>query len=245
MLIQNGAGEAERSRVHGLGQQCADACRFLRCGRSLHRFLAQNVVTERRERRQKREVEGRPAALRGIHVLGEGLPVPADATFQEIVGNRLDIDQIAHRDLTGGGAAGGEAHAAVAHHDAGDTVPGRGRHRAVPADLRVVVRVRIDESGRNYTVGGVDRRFARPAHATDFDDPSIVDRHIGVLAGPAGSVYDQPVADDQIECHCCSSCVDLLGRRARECAIRLALNCRSRLRTAPTPCHRSVAAEPA
>ena len=66
------------------------------------------------------------------------------------------------------GGGGREADAAVAHDDGGDAVPDRRREQRVPGDLAVVVRVHVDEAGRDREAGGVEllatraRRRCRP-----------------------------------------------------------------------------------
>ena len=54
-----------------------------------------------------------------------------------------------------------ERHAAVAEHDRGDAVPARRRRVGVPRELRVEVRVHVDEAGRDVRAVGVDARAGR------------------------------------------------------------------------------------
>ena len=60
------------------------------------------------------------------------------------------------------GPGRGDAEAAVAGDDGRDAVPGRRREVGIPQHLRVVVRVRIDEAGRQHQTVEVDRRRVLP-----------------------------------------------------------------------------------
>ncbi len=80
-------------------------------------------MPERRERREEAEVERGLAPLGGVHVLREGLPVPGDAGVQHLERNRLDVHQVAHRDLARRRPARRDADAAIAHHHDGHAVP--------------------------------------------------------------------------------------------------------------------------
>src|SRR5207248_2643319 len=64
-------------------------------------------------------------------------------------------------------ARGRDAEAAVPHHDRGDAVPGRDGEHAVPEDLRVVVRVDVDEPGRDDGTVGVEDAGGGTLHRAD------------------------------------------------------------------------------
>src|SRR5690242_21906559 len=112
-------------------------------------------------------------ALRRVHELGKGLPVPRDAFLEHIEGDRFDIDEIAHRNLTVCWATRRDADPTVAHHHTGHAMPRGWRERGIPEDLRIVVRVRIDEAWRDDAVGCVDRLLRPTGDLSDLDDFSL------------------------------------------------------------------------
>ena len=113
--------------------------------------------------------------------------------------DRLDVDQVAHRDLARSGLAGRDADAAIAHHHRGHAVPRRGRERAVPADLRVVVRVRIDEARRHDEPARVDGALAPARRPVRSPIPAADNADIGGPRRRAGAVDDGAVLDQQVE----------------------------------------------
>jgi hypothetical protein len=146
--------------------------------------LARRIAGHVEPHRDVADVATRVDALRqpvdGVQVVAVGLPVPGK-TFEDAGGG--DVLHGLHR---GGEHLGlsradrGEGHAAVAHHDRGDAVPARRRHRRIPADLRVEVRVQVDEPGRHQATSGVDHRScAAGIDLADHGDPVAVDRDIG------------------------------------------------------------------
>ncbi len=156
---------------------------------------------KRGKRREKGEVEGRPALLGGVEKLGEGLPVPGDAAIEHLERNTLDIDEIAHRDFACLGLAGRDADAAIAHHHRSDAVP-RGRaDRRVPADLRVVMRVRVDKTGRDDAIGRIDDLRRAVADPADFGDFSVFNGDIGLAARRSGAIDHGAVLDQQVVGH--------------------------------------------
>ena len=95
-------------------------------------------------------------AVERVEVLADRLPVPLDGLAQRRAGNALDAFHQADQPVVAVGGGGREADAAVAHDHGGDAVPDRRREQRVPGDLAVVVRVHVDEAGRDGEAGGVD-----------------------------------------------------------------------------------------
>src|SRR5262249_24268253 len=87
--------------------------------------------------------------------------------------------------------------AAVAGHHRGDAVEARRGERGVPEDLSVVVRVDVDETGRDDVPLGVEDSVTGQPR-TDLRDPVAVDRDIGDNSRLAGAVDDRAAADDQL-----------------------------------------------
>jgi hypothetical protein len=83
-----------------------------------------------------------------------------------------------------------EADAAVAHHDRGDAVRRRRDEPMVPGGLAVVVRVDVDEAGRDGQAAGVDLLAPAPGHAADGRDAVAAHRHVGFARIAAAAVDD-------------------------------------------------------
>ncbi len=81
----------------------------------------------------------------------------------------------------------------------------------IPEQLRVVVRVRIDETGRDDETVGVDRLRRFFADLADLDDLAVTNADVGLARGRTGSVDDSAPANDGVEHH-----------RPPQCALRLA-----------------------
>ena len=118
--------------------------------------LAHHVGAHRAVRHLRADVDrARPLGER-VEVLGERLPAPVDALAQRGAGDVLDALHQLDQPLLAAGVHRREADAAVAHHDRGDAVPARRRELRVPGGLAVVVRVHVDEAGRDQQAVGVD-----------------------------------------------------------------------------------------
>ena len=77
---------------------------------------------------------------------------------------------------------------------------GAGEQR-VPANLRVVVGMRIDEARRDDQFTGVDGALRAAADLADFRDRSVLDRDVGAHARSAGAVDHGAVFDYEVVCH--------------------------------------------
>src|SRR5688500_5344038 len=73
-----------------------------------------------------------------------------------------------------------------------------GLHGAVRAELRVGVRVGIDEAGRDHHAGGVDGRLRL---ALWFDDPPAGNRNVRAPRRRARAVDQGAVADEDVVGH--------------------------------------------
>ena len=81
-----------------------------------------------------------------------------------------------------------------------DAVQARRRRGRVPEELRVVVRVRVDEAGRDDEAGR--RRPSRSRCSSivaDLDDAAVADTDVGPAAGRAGAVDDGAAPDHEVE----------------------------------------------
>jgi len=74
-------------------------------------------------------------------------------------------------------------------------MPGRRRDVGVPANLGVIMGVRVDEARRDNQVRGVDRFFRAFRHLADFGDFARCNRDIGALRFGAGAVDHGAILD--------------------------------------------------
>ena len=80
-------------------------------------------------------------------------------------------------------------------------MPTRRRQRRVPQDLRVVVRVDVDEPRRDDAARRVD--LARRGHAVaDLDDPAVGDTDVGAPRRRPGPVDDRTSTNGDLRVHC-------------------------------------------
>src|SRR5206468_6499008 len=105
-----------------------------------------------------------------------------------------------HRALAQLGSHGGEPEAAVADHHRGDAVPPRQRQVRIPEELRVVVRVEVDEPrGDDRAARIEDPARTGGAEPADRRNPTAADADVGAIALRARAVDDDPVPDHDVE----------------------------------------------
>jgi hypothetical protein len=68
-------------------------------------------------------------------------------------------------------------------------------------ELRVVVRVHVDEAGGDDAAVGVDRAGRRFRHAADARDASVAHGDVGRVRRHAGAVGDPSAAHHEVEAH--------------------------------------------
>jgi hypothetical protein len=91
------------------------------------------------------------------------------------------------------------ADAAVARHDRGHALRYLERHLRLRQHGLVVVRMRVDEAGRNDAAGGVDRLLRGVSRElADGGNASVRDADVGIEAGRLGAVDDGAAADEQV-----------------------------------------------
>jgi len=129
----------------------------------------------------------------------------SQTVLHRVVGNRLGARHREHRAIAEVGAHRREAEAAVAEHHRGDAVPSRNSAPGIPSDLRVVVRVQIDESGRDDHTVGIDDFFRRAGRApADLRDFAILDPDVAAKTWHPRSVNYGAAFDVKIEFRHCS-----------------------------------------
>ena len=150
--------EAQGAGGDGFAREVGHRRDVVRRGRrlSLGAPLAHHVQAQRAVRDLRPEVEVAGPRGERVEVLGERLPVPAQALVQGRAGDVLDALHQLDQPLVIGRAHRGEPDAAVAHHDRRHPVPARRGELVVPRGLAVVVGVDVDEAGRHEGAVGVD-----------------------------------------------------------------------------------------
>src|SRR5262249_53231165 len=106
--------------------------------------------------------------------------------------------QETHEHVAIGLPTGGDREPAVPHHDRGDAVPGRRAGRRVPEELTVVVRVDVDEAGREDEARPIQLRLAALRHATAGRDAIALHGEVAGCRLATETVADESAADHQV-----------------------------------------------
>ncbi len=126
-------------------------------------------------------------------------PVPRHAFGECGERHAFDAGQHPHQVVAVLGSERRDREAAVAADHGRDAVQRRRRQRRVPEHLGVVVRVDVDESGRDDLAVGVDRARRLLVDVADRRDPAVADSDVGDPAGRTRAVDDRSIADDHVE----------------------------------------------
>ena len=163
-------GEADGAAVHGLRHHVRHLRPLFRRCLFFHGAFAHDVEAHRAVADHASHVERRIQALDGVQVAAVVFPVPRQAVEDGVLGNVLHGLHHGRQQFHVGRLAGREGDAAVAEQGGGHAVPAHRRHLRVPADLRVQVRVQIDEAGRDGQPLGVDLALALAVDLADSRD---------------------------------------------------------------------------
>ena len=106
------------------------------------------------------EIEARAAAADRVEIFGEGLEIPDDARGQGRGVHVLDVLERVHDHVVMLRPGGRDREAAVARDHRGHTLVRRRPQCRIPEHLGVVVRVDVDETGRDCTAGRVELALA-------------------------------------------------------------------------------------
>ena len=194
-----GAGrEADRAGAHRLEHQPAHFGDLGIGCNALRRRLAQHVAAQRRVPDEARDVERRPPALEHVEVLRHRFELPADAASQRVQRHALDLGQVAHHALAVRGAARRDGEAAVADHGGGDAKRGRGRGARIPGELRVVMRVVVDDPRHQGQAAGVNCFFCAVLDFPDFRNAAVLDTHVSMPGRRTRTVEQQRAADHEV-----------------------------------------------
>src|SRR5262249_17903553 len=139
-----------------------------------------------------------PALLGGIHILGKTGPIPGHALREHVKGNGLDVDQIPSRNLPRRGPARRQTYATVTHDETCHTMPGGAGKQWVPANLRIIVRVRIDKTWGDDEIGSVYDAFRAVRHFADRCDLPSSNCHVRPVGRSPGPIDYRPILNKYI-----------------------------------------------
>ena len=123
-------------------------------------------------------VDRRTQPLNGVQVPAVILPVPGKTRQDGVLGNVLDGFHHARQQFDVCRLARRERNPAVTHQRRRDAVPRNRCQRGIPADLRIQVRMQVDETRRDEVARCVDFFPARALYPTDGGDETIVNGEI-------------------------------------------------------------------
>ena len=129
-------------------------------------------------------------ALERIEVFGESLELPARALQQRLEVHSLHHREVFHHGLAQRRRARRDAEAAVAHDRGGDAERNRRREGRIPGDLRVVVRVHVDDPGHEEQAAAVDCLLRGGLDRSDFGDAALADANVSLKCRLAAAVDD-------------------------------------------------------
>ncbi len=199
-VVQRAGGrEAERAGLDPVTSESGHGLDVVRGGGlAAGSALPHHVKPQRSVRDLHGDVDVERPPVEGVHELRERLPVPRETLVEHRTRDVLDALHQLDEPVVIGGMHGREADPAVADDDGRDPVPRRGDHSFCPRGLAVVVRMDVDEAGRDEQSVGVDRALGARVEATDLGDEAAVDRDVGGTRRRARAVDDRAPADDQL-----------------------------------------------
>ena len=176
--VEHAGRQADRTRVHAFAQQL-DHPRLLGAGRRAVRIV-HRCHPQRRMADQRRDVDRGLRAPDGRNIGGH---------------RRIDVLVIAAKQVQRRRHVGvherREADAAIAHDDRGHPLRDLRQHPRIREHDLVVVRVDVDEAGRDDQSRDIDHLGVRgDKTGADRGDPVAVDAHIGNKPVRAGAVDD-------------------------------------------------------
>ena len=143
-------------------------------------------------------VDGGPA-VEACQPVAERRPLPVEAGAQRVERHALDPGQHPGEVVLLVGRCGRQREAAVAAEHRRDAVLHRRARGRIPEQLRVVVRVQVDEARVRRLPLRVDGFRRLLVDVADRDDPPVAHAHVAMSGGCAGAVDDLGVSDEQIQ----------------------------------------------
>src|SRR3984957_1674873 len=113
-----------------------------------------------------------------VEILAERFKTPVDASAQRIERHRLDLGQVGKYDVAATGWGRRDPEAAIADNDRSYPQCRRWRSGLIPGQLRVVMRMQIDDPWCEHQPFGIDRFRGSFPNAADADDATTPDRKV-------------------------------------------------------------------
>ncbi len=206
MRRRGAGGEADGAGPHGFEHDAAHRVDLGVGGGAAGRILAHDERADRGVAGKAGDIQAHATALQHREVFRDGLEIPGDALTQDLDRHALHLGEVAHDQVAPGRSAGRDGETAIADDRRGDAKRGRGRGERIPGELRVVVRVVVDDAGHQRQAVGIDYLLPGKGFA-DFRNYSIAYREIGMARRRARSVQQQRPANDEVV-HCQSILIE-------------------------------------
>ena len=190
--------------VNASRNNCCICATWAGVARSCDRGISHHHAAHRRVPGHERHVERGASAIDGIEVLARRVPSPRHAGAQRLERHAFDARQHAHDVVAVGVGERRDGEPAVAPDHGRDAVQRRRREPRVPEDLRVEMRVDVDEprcDDQTVGVDGLARGFAERARRGNAHDAAVAHADVGVPAGRARAIDDESTGNCEIE-HC-------------------------------------------
>ena len=176
--------ETEGALLHRAVEDLLLALQFLRRGRTV--LHAEDLLADRRDRRERPEVDRRPAILQRVQVAVESGPV----VLQVISVESHPVGRVAGPQRRRAAFANDFRRDALA-----DVALAVGVHEERDARLPL----HVDESRRHDVAGGVDCPPRATGRRADRDDAVAPDRDVGAAGRSSGPVDEVAVLDHEVE----------------------------------------------
>src|SRR5581483_5700805 len=163
-------------------------------GRFAHHGAANGRVL-----RKHGDVGERAPALEHVEILREGLELPPRAGKERLDVHAFDHRKVAKQRLALRRQARRDAEAAVAHHRGGDTERHRRGKRRIPGDLRVVMRVQVDDARHQGEAVGVDAAPRWLVGFADADDAAGANTHRRCDGFRTAAVIEARAAQEHVQ----------------------------------------------
>ncbi len=162
--------------------------------------ITHHVTTDRAVGDLRTEIDRVVPGVERIKELLEAFPLPRDAFGHSRARDVLHALHQFDQPLVTVGRRRSEADATVAHHDRGDTVPGRWREVRIPRRLSVIVRVNVHPARSEEEPGSVDFTTGVPTFPgrRHLSDQAVRDRDISRPALVAGAINEIGVANHEV-----------------------------------------------
>ena len=138
------------------------------------------------------------AAVECGEVLGEGLEAVERDAAQRGGVHALDPGEKLDEPVRIARPQGRHREPAIAGDHGRDAVEATRRGVRLERELRVVVRVRIDDARGDDPAVGIELTGARTVDEADLGDPAAGDGDVGAAPRKPGAVHDDAVADHQV-----------------------------------------------